>query len=358
MKKIIATILLLTIAVLSFASCGAINKDGEVSVIWSDFSDEYLFTISDALDRAMYIENIKYTHYDAKGSEAEQIKLANDAVKGGAVALVASVTNDATAATLIGIAKAANIPMVFLCSGVELSDVTMALYDKCVQINVDNASLATSLAERIAGDLISNYDAYDRNDDGKISYCSFGNMNAVSAINAKLKTEGKSELVLVKDKLDTTKVTAEINSIFGDYDGSGNEANETPVELILTDDDAYIEELLLALREYELNYQKLVTHFIPLYTVGIAANAAELEYGKPAEDISQDEKEKRDAYTVVNTIDAGFVSAAALENDDELALSCAKILSNFIKGKNATDGVTDAYKVSDKKILVPFTVYG
>jgi len=358
MKRIIATLLLLTLAVLSFASCGAINKDGEVSVIWSDLSDEYLFTISDALDRAMYIENIRYAHYDAKGSDAEQIKLASDAVAGGAAALVASVTNEATAEALIEIAEAADIPMIFLCSKIELSDATVALYDKCVQVNVDKNSLNSSLAERIANDLIENYDGYDRNKDGKISYCSFGSTDAASAINAKLTEAGKSELLLVKDKLDAANVTAEINAIFAGYDGSGNEVNAAPVELILTDDDAYIEELLLALRAYELNYQKLVTHFIPLYTVGIAANASVLEYGEPPQDISQEEKEKRDAYSVMNTIDSGYVSAAALENDDELAITCARILRNFIKGNDITDGISDSYKITDGKLLVPFTVYG
>ena len=59
----------------------------------------------------------------------------------------------------------------------------------------------------------------------------------------------------------------------------------TDWELILCDDDAYVPELLGALRRYHLNHEKLVTHSLPLYTVGITAPAGILLD-------SEDEKEK------------------------------------------------------------------
>ena len=73
MKKLIALILSLTLVLAFLPSCGAINKN-EVAVLWSDYNDEYLFTIADAFDRAAYIENIKYTHEETD----ELINIYND----------------------------------------------------------------------------------------------------------------------------------------------------------------------------------------------------------------------------------------------------------------------------------------
>lgn len=348
MKKIIAILMLCAIA-LSFASCGAIN-DTEVSVLWSDMSDELLFTYADALDRAMYIENINHTDYDAEGSAEKQIAQAKAAIAADAAALIVNATDVATATVILGAAKDAGKPIVFLCNDLDL-DVLAKTYDKCAIVNLDKASLTTTLAEKIAADLIANYDAYDRDDNGKISYCAFGLSAAVvPAVNELLKAEGKEELEaeLAHMALPTIAVTESINAIFKDYNGDGDKVNATPVELILTDDDGYVEELLLALRGYKLNHKKLVTHFIPLYTVGVAANAGEL--------IDTDVKEERDAYSVMNTIDNGFVSAAALEDDDAIALSAAAIVRNFIKGNATLEGVNKDYIV-DGKVLVPYTIY-
>ena len=65
MKKIIALLILVS-SLLAIVSCAAINPNGEVSVLWSDFNDKELAEVRDALDRAFYIENINYTHYCIK----------------------------------------------------------------------------------------------------------------------------------------------------------------------------------------------------------------------------------------------------------------------------------------------------
>lgn len=348
MKRIIA-ILMLAAIVVSFASCGAIN-DTEVSVLWSDMSDELLASYADALDRGFYIENINHKDYDANGSAKTQLDQAKAAIDADAAALVVNATDLVTATAILGMAKDAGKPIVFLCNDIDL-DSFLVSYDKCAIVNLDRATLYSALAEKVAADLLGNYDSYDRNDDGKISYCAFGAAAAVvPAINEKLAAANKPELVAdaLHIALPTAAVTESINAIFKGYDGSGDAVNATPVELILTDDDGYIEELLLALRAYKLNHEKLVTHFIPLYTVGVAANAGKL--------INTKEEEERAAYSVMNTIDKGFVSAAALEDDDEIALSAAAIVRNFIKGNPALDKINADY-IRDGKVLVPYTIY-
>ena len=352
MKKLLAILLLAALSLTLF-SCGAINKDGEVSVLWSDMDDEFLATVADALDRAMYIENINYTHYDAEGNDATLVTLAEDAIEGGAVALVVSTESVAVATEIADRAKAASIPVIFLCSS-DLVSALCAEREGCYAVSMKEESLSTVLGEAVAADLLANYDKYDRNGDGKISYAAFGlSAVAVPVINEKLKAADKPELIAdaVNVALPTAGIAATVDRIFDGYDGSGNEVNDTPVELILTDDDAYVAELLAALWKYELNYRKLTTHFLPLYTVGISAAAGDL-----LPDNVKDEE--RDAFSVMNTVDKGYVSAAALADDDALALTCAAMLRNLIREADSAVAGIDEALVDGRKVRIPYTVYG
>ena len=117
--------------------------------------------------------------------------------------------------------------------------------------------------------------------------------------------------------------------------------------------------------EKGINYKELNTHTIPFYTVGIATNVSELlKHERPEEAAEGDiEEEELAAYSVMSTIDKGYVTAAALENDDEIAISAATILRNFIKGKDSLKDVKAEY-YTDKNgnqtknyITVPYTIY-
>ena len=346
MKRIVLILLVIAMA-LSIVSCGAVNKN-EVAVLWHDQSDDFTVALADAVDRGMYIENIKYEHYDAKGDASMQIQQAKDAIGAKAAALLVNTVLEATATEIVALAKEANIPVVFICSNI--SNEIISSYDKCAAVELDSNSLYETLGEKIASDLLDDYSSYDRNGDGKISYVAFGLSSAsVSTINKKLTEKGKSELEAVNYDSLLSEADA-IDALFKGYDGSGNKVNATPVELILTDDDTCIEDLLLTLRSYELNYKKLVTHFIPLYTVGNAANAGDL--------IDSTVQEEKDAYSVMNAIDDGFLSASALEDDDTLAESAAKILRNFIKEKEVLKGISESIIDSDRKVVVEYTIYG
>jgi len=377
MKKLIAVLLLVVLSLCIMPACGAINKDGEVSVLWADLDDGFQFTVSDALDRGMYIENIKYTHYDAKGDANEQFKQAEDAIKNGACALVVRAVDTLTAERILKIAKDASLPIVFLCNGAETdeaikSTLKISPYEKCFIVNEDFASLPVTLGEKISEDLLENYDDYDRDGNGVITYVNFSeSRKVVKTINEKLTKEGKKELELVDpDSAELFEFLAEeledfspemiegfsvedlikysVKYLFKDYNGKGKEKNATPVELFLTEDDGYIESLLLALREFELNHEKLVTHFIPVYTIGVDANAGKL--------IDSDKKEEKEAFSVMSVIDKGWISAAALQDDDTLALSTCKILANLIKGKKALEGI-DSKLIKEGFVSVPYTIY-
>ncbi|MBR7117114.1 MAG: substrate-binding domain-containing protein [Clostridia bacterium] len=366
MKKILALVLVVALALTAMVSC-SIN-DKEVAVIWAKQTDDFSATMADALDRALYIENIKYKHYDANGDSDAQKKLVDDAIAGGAPALVLNPCNDVVALHALKAAKEANIPLIFMCAtGILDTVLNLVQYDKVYSIDVDAASLTQKLGERIAKDLIENANDkdkkndYDRNGDGKISYAftdvvsleAIGNSLLVQAIEKYISESNAAVKPVLEAAIFAPKLTAgeNVTSIFEGFTGAeGNDKVATNAELLLSMEDGDIDDILLAMRAYQLNYNKLVTHFIPLYTVGVSANAGSL-LAETAKD------EEKAAYSVMNTIDSGYVSAAALEDDDAMATAAAVILRNFIKGNEPLKDVVADY-VDGKKISVPYTIYG
>ena len=348
MKRIVCIMMVIAM-VLGLSAC-AVN-DTEIDVIWSDLSDDYLATIADAVDRAMYIKNIKYRHVDSEGDAQKQLSQVDRALEDNGIVVV-SATDAATAALIVEKARAKDAVVIFLCC--DVATATLESYERCYSVDVDPSTLLEVLGERIAADLLADYEKYDRNGDGKISYVAFGTASLLApVINGELTEAGKSELVFYDSaNLLNTVITADIGTtvreIFAEYtDEKGN----TP-ELILSEDDAEIAPLLLALRSNGLDFNntKLTTHFLPLYTIGISA---------PAGDLIPDKKdEERAAYSVMSAVDNGFVSAAALENDDEIAISLASLIVNLFKdAEDLFHGIEDGY-ADGRWIRVPYTVYG
>ena len=359
MKKLIALLLSL-ITILAIAPACSIN-DTEVSVIWLNYSaeralkgdcDQFQATIADAFDRGAYIERIDHVDYDAENNPATQLTLAESALEKGCSALVVYATELTPSVAIVKAAEAKEVSVTFIC---ESSLVALAIkaalavpvvgssYEKVAIVAVDTASLTKVLGSKIASDLAANYDKFDRNKDGKISYIAFSGASLlVPEINAKLVEAEKPEIEMVS---------------FTAINEGWTDAGEPPYELILTGNNDLVVELLLALREKEFNYKKLVTNFIPFYTVGIEANARDLLINDRAgEEI---EEEELAAYSVMNAIDSGYISAAGLVNDDEVALSTAAIVRNFIKGNEMMKGVEESYISTEINgvVLVPYTVY-
>ncbi len=340
MKKIITVLILIAFALVA-TSCEKENT-ARVAVLWSNISDTA--NLSDEFDNAMRFKSIKCVRYDAKGSETTLIRQAKEAIGNDSPALIVNCKYETTAVAVIALAKNAGIPVIFMAS--ELSLETLSLYDKCYSVASDSTALYKTLGERIAKDVIKSYEKYDRNGDGNISYVAFGiAATAAITVNERLSEAGLPELMpIVHDPLKTE--AENINSIFSDYNGSG----DAPIELIITPDDNGIEELLLALREHGLNHKSLKTHFIPLYTVGASANAGQLA--------DTDDEDKRTAYTVRDAVDDGFLSAAALEDDDTLAKTAARVLRNLLKDKDAFAKINKSLTPEGNKVSVKYTIYG
>ena len=382
MKKLIAVILL-AVSVFGLASCGIINRKSEVSVLWSDMSETYYANLSDALDRAMYTQNINYAHYDADGKAATQLQQAKDAIKNGAAAIVINAVDRETASSVLTLAKNSSTPIIFLATDASAIPEECTSYDKCYIVDLDAAGFAKVMGEMVAEDVFANFKNYDRNEDGVITAAAVRYSElAIDYANAKLlelydglsdkKKEKQFPLGVPEIQLDIYKhfcLDSRYMDVFIDalFIGTNKdpEKAEYPVEILLTDDESYVVDAVLALQRYGFNSTNLVTHFLPTYTVGYFENASVLKYGTVEDDAElnhkkestrEDKQKTRDAYSVASAIDSGYITSAVIVDDDAMANAVAVILRNLIKGKDVFNKIDENY-INGKNILVPYTVY-
>ena len=370
MKRILSLVLvaLLTLSVLCFTGCGAVN-DSEVSILWSgDGVATNPNSLINSMERAMYIKHVEYKHYGANGDSLKQISQAKEALENGAQILVVELADPTglLASQIVDAAKEKNVPVVFFNSNVSKSVVES--YDKCVSIVTDITSVSDVQGELIAEYVKANKDDMDKNKDGKISAIVKGiNLIAEAAVvkaNELLKEEEISVEIEIKELLEA--------------------------ELILTADDITACSVLAELQEKDYNTDKLKTQFVPIFTVGENVDYKSLVLlTRPAipENLVIGENDSKKViknknkeikklaelndhyfnnrflceltavnesdldemiYTTINVIDAGRISGTVIEDRDAISLAVATVVSNFAKGNNALADVES--KVKDGQI--------
>lgn len=343
MKKLI-TLVLAAMMLLSLAACGTIN-DNEVAILWNDEGvAKNPNSLINAMERAMYIENISYKHYGAKGDQTKQVAQAQEALDAGCSVLMVNLVDASAAQQITDMAKEKKVPVVFF--GCEVEQTVLDSYDKCLAVSTDAASLA-----KVQGNMISKYAGdnakdLDRNDDGKISYA------CVGEISVKLSAKG------VKFE----EVSLDLTSL-----------NPKKVELIITADDALALDTLVALQAQDYNTNKLTTHYVPLFTVGnnvdykayVLADAPKGEAERKAHyeanrylvDLTTVEEADLEEmiYTTTNVIDGGRITGTALEDYDAVAAAAAAIARNLIQGK---DALKDVEHAKGSSVTIPYTTYG
>lgn len=329
MKKIIA-IVLLAAMVLGLCACGTINEN-DVAVLWSGADKAQIpNSLINAMDRAMYIENIAYTYYGAEGDAVRQLEQAQQALDAGCTALMVELVDAASAQRIVDLAKAKNVPVIFF--GCDVDETVTAGYDKCVVVNTDESTLPKVQGEMIAEYLKKNAEDLDRNSDGKISY--------VNMLAEELEIDTK-EVEQELERLDVTEV------------------DPATVEMVITGDDITALGLLVELQGKGYNTDKLVTHYVAIFTVGNEADykayvlesapagekelKAHYEDNKYLVDLTTVEKEDLDAmiYTTANVIDAGRIAGTAMEDYDAIAVAAAEACAALITGKGVEKSVID-----------------
>lgn len=347
MKKLIA-MLLAVVMIVGLAACGTINET-EVAVLWSGDGVVHVpNSLINAVERAMYIENISYTHYGANGDQAEQTKQAKAALEAGCAALVVELVDSAAAQEIVDAAKAENVPVVFVNTDVDAT--VLGSYDKSAAVVSDVDSVGTVLGELVASSMKKKDEVdiskYDRNEDGKVSYVAVGDVSAVVEAMADLPLEAIADVTDAAGIASLTPQDGATEKDMGQLLTAGGES----VELIITADDASAQEVLKALQDKGFNSNKLKTHCIPVYTIGNEVDA------KSFENPDNYEPEEWEAliYTTTDLIGGGYIAGAAVTDYDSTAIALAKVLANMIKGADAFDGI-DEENIDGNFVNIPYT---
>ncbi|MCF2661306.1 galactose ABC transporter substrate-binding protein [Pseudoflavonifractor phocaeensis] len=295
----------------SQASSGSAAQAEElnVGVFYYDFSDVYISSVRASMDEQLTAMGVKFTNYDAAGSQPSQTEQVNTAITGGTNLLIVNIVETATsdpAKDIVDAAKAAGIPVIFFNREVADNDVINS-YDKCAFVGTNAPDAGHMQGEMIGNYLMEHYDEVDLNGDGVISYVMFkgqeGNAEAeartqygVEDADAILTAAGKPALsyydasASTKYLVDTAgKWSAQAaNDYMVSLLGSYNEDNGNMVELIICNNDGMAEGAISALQNVGYNNGEGTT-IIPVFGVDATDSAkALIKAGNMTGSIKQD----------------------------------------------------------------------
>jgi len=280
-----------------------------VGVFYYDFSDVYISSVRASMDEQLTAMGVKFTNYDAAGSQPSQTEQVNTAITGGTNLLIVNIVETATsdpAKDIVDAAKAAGIPVIFFNREVADNDVINS-YDKCAFVGTNAPDAGHMQGEMIGNYLMEHYDEVDLNGDGVISYVMFkgqeGNAEAeartqygVEDADAILTAAGKPALsyydasASTKYLVDTAgKWSAQAaNDYMVSLLGSYNEDNGNMVELIICNNDGMAEGAISALQNVGYNNGEGTT-IIPVFGVDATDSAkALIKAGNMTGSIKQD----------------------------------------------------------------------
>ena len=348
MKKIIAMLLVLTMA-LSLVACGGGAKDDskQVSVFWYDESDVYLSSVRNALDKELgAIEGLKFDNQFAGNDQAKQMDQIKTAVAGGADLLVVNQVTSGSEEVAQGILDAAgDIPVVFFnrAIGTDGSELDLLNSNTNVAFIGTDAPAAGHMQGKMIGDyLLANYDTVDLNKDGVISYAMMkgdeANMEAVyrtqygvEDANLVLTAAGKPELAYFDPAANTT-YQVDLGGAWSaqaakDYMDTNfvtfNEGAGNMIELVICNNDGMAEGVIASLQEK--GYNTTGKHVVPVFGVDATDNAkALIADGWMAGTIKQDAEGMATAIAqTVSAVNGGKTPVEALAglSDERFSLA-------------------------------------
>lgn len=361
MKKVLSLLLSCAMVLcmgIALTGCGSDKKEsggttakGDVHVFYYDYSDAFISSVRTALDKQLKDAGYNPVNQDARNTQTTQTEQIDTAITKGAKALVVNIVNSASKDAAQGIvdkAKAKDIPVIFFNREVDSSVVKS--YEKCAFVGTDAAEAGHLQGKMVADYLLKDYDKYDLNKDGKISYVMFkgeqGNNEAemrtqfaVEDANKVLKEKGKADLVFYdannKDKFLLDKEGKWSAQAAQEYMGtvlsSYNDANKNMIELIIANNDGMASGAVTGLATAGYNTGSGKT--IPVFGVDATKEAKDLiKDGKMAGTIKQDA--------------------------DGMAKAIALLAGNAIGGKTLMDGTTE-YNVDKDvaKIRIAYAQY-
>ena len=243
---------------------------------------------------------------------------------------------------IVNIAKKAEVPLVFFGRPIDKS--ILDKYTGSVYIGGEYQSAQGVQGEMIGKYLLNNYELFDVNDDGKISYVIYADKNYISEngyqhnvekINRILSVEGKPAIEYYAPddnvKYYTDNNTLEVYNSMKDILLDYNENNNNMVELVIAERDEWALCALEALNSYGYNEVR-GTKIIPLFGIGgtIAAQ---------------------------NAINGGMMAGTVSPDSDYMAKQIEKVCRNILKKKDKLEGVDEEIVDGKNRITIPFIAY-
>ena len=320
MKRFWAAGLAATMA-LSLTACGsgdnnasdnggggdAASNDLNVGVLYYNYADTYIASVRAALSEKLDAAGIEHNDQDGNNNQTTQTEQVQTVLTAGAEMLVVNLVNtssDDAANGIIDKGKESNLPVLFFNR--EVSDAVISGYDKAAFVGTDAPEAGHLQGQMIGEYLLENYDSYDLNGDGKISYILFkgeqGNAEAeyrtqyaVEDANALLTEAGKPELEFY-DPNNSDKYLVDRNGSWSaaaaqEYMttalSTNNDSNNNMIELIICNNDNMAEGCISALES--AGYNNGTGKTIPVFGVDATDSAKELiANGKMTGTVKQD----------------------------------------------------------------------
>ena len=327
------------------------SSEGEVSVFYYNFGDDYISTVRAALDQDLKDAGLTFNDYDGGNNQTTQTEQVQTAISKGSKCLVVNLVGTASqdaARNIVDMADSAGIPVIFFNRSVDEEVITA--YDKAAFVGTDYEMAGKMQGDMIGEYLNANYDTVDLNGDGAISYIMLkgqeGNAEAdarteygVKNADEKLKAEGHKELVYFKADA-PTKYELDKDGAWSAAQGTDivqnalsqyNEANGDMIELVIANNDGMALGALSALQNAGYNKGEGTTT-IPIFGV----------------DALDDAK---------TAIDNGEMTGTIKQDGEGMAKALCTIVQNILDGKDKFDSLDSANVVGTWRINIPYSEY-
>ncbi|MDD3334752.1 MAG: galactose ABC transporter substrate-binding protein [Eubacteriales bacterium] len=350
MKKLLSMVLALTL-VLSLS--GVAMAEGNTQVFWYSLSDVYLSNVRTSLNADFTAAGIEFVDQDANATQTTQTDQITTAIATGTDLLCVNIVEtgaDGIAQNVVDQAKAAGIPLLFFNRSI--SEDVVKSYDKCCFIGTNYEDAGIMQGNMIGDYLLADYEKYDLNGDGEISYIMFkgdeANQEAIARTkygvenaDAKLTAAGKPQLKFYDDS-NAQKYLVDQNGTWSrqvaqDYMttvlAQYTEANGNMVELVIANNDEMAIGAVTALQQVGYNNGE-GTVTIPVFGVDATPDAVE-NYMKP-----------------------GFMAGSIKQDYEGMAEAICTISQNMIAGTDMFANLNENFTVTDGwKVVIPYAMY-
>lgn len=358
MKKVLALIIALAMCI-SLAACSApataaggdakASSDGfSVDVFIFNFADTYTASVRDSMTKSFEADGINYTFYDAADNQGTQTNQIETALSKGTDCLVVQIVttgSEEAAMNIVNMAKEKDVPVIFFNR--EVSNEVVNSYEKCAFVGTDADEAGYMQGEMIAELLKTDFDKYDLNGDGNISYImlkgELGNAEAdgrtqysVEEADRLLDEAGLGTLVYYDPNNSDKFQPCNWDAALGQEAmitalGTNPMDGDAPIEMVISNCDDMATGAIEALNE--VGYNKGSDPMIPVF-------------GVDATDVA------------VQDIADGKMTGTVLQDAVGMADCIVKLCGNVKAGSKLLDG-TDSYIIDENcaKFRIPYGVY-